>query len=175
MRSEDILAQINDTLDDWAVSDDAMRSRPGGETGGVKGFTPQFAIMDEVAAPRFWIAPVGTPVEADGWEEVGYITDADFVIAPAAVATPQPTVTWDEIACFIAQIEEGRARRARLLEAFVQAFTESIETVRPRIEEAFQAIADCVQAVEHAAPPPPGRRRDRPAWQSPYGPPRRRR
>jgi hypothetical protein len=170
MRSEDILAQIDDTVDDWTISGDAMRSRPGGETGGVKGLVPQLAIMDEVAAPRFWIAPASTPAAADDWEEVGYLTDVDFAIDPAAVATPQPAVTWDEIVGYIAQIEERRVRRTQLLEAFVQAFTESLAVVQPRIEEAGQTIADCVKAVEQATPPqPPGRSRDRAAGRAPTG------
>ncbi|MFH9574243.1 hypothetical protein ACH4MG_27345 [Streptomyces sp. NPDC017454] len=139
MRSEDILAQIDDTLDDWSVSDDAMRSRP--------------PVERETVGPRLWIAPVGTGPRDDGWQR------------------------WRELQDYLVRAAAERARLAQqVVEAFVQAFAESVEAVRPRIEEAGQAIADCAKAVEQAAPPlPPGRRHDRPAWQSPYGPPKRRR
>jgi hypothetical protein len=157
MRAEDILQQIDGALEDWTVSGDAMRSRPGGERGGIKGSTPQTAITDETAGPSVWIAPIGTAIDADGWQEAGYITSVDFEIDqasinPAVLTTPQPTVTWQEIADCIAQIEAGRVRRAQLLEEFVRAFTGSLEAVRPRMEEAGRAIA-----------------------KSPYGPPRPRR
>lgn len=176
MRADNILNQIDTALEDWTVSGDAMRSQPPAETPdapvGMRGHVPVTEFMDEMR-PRFWIAPVGTAIDADGWQETGYITSGDFgidqaTIDPATFATPQPTVTWQEIVNCIAQIEAGRARRAQLLEDFVRAFTESIEAVQPCIEEAGQAIAE---AVEQAAPPqPPVRRIDRPAWQSPYGP-----
>ncbi|MET9190133.1 hypothetical protein ABZX63_33440 [Streptomyces tendae] len=162
MRSEDILAQIDDTLDDWTVSDDAMRSRP--------------TVEHEPAGPRLWIAPVGTGPRDNGWEEVGHIANIDFHIEPPEI-DPEFQQRWQELQEYFARAAAERARRAQqVMEAFVRAFTESIEAVRPRIEEAGQAIADCAKAVEQATPPqPPGRRHDRPAWQSPYGPPQRRR
>lgn len=162
MRSEDILAQIDDTLDDWTVSGDAMRSRPPAER--------------EVVGPRLWIAPAGTGPRDDGWEDVGHVHSIDFNIEPPRI-DPEFQRRWQELQNYLARAAVERARLAQqVMEAFTQAFTESLEAVLPRIEEAGQAIADCAKAVEQAAPPqPPGRRNDRPAWQSPYGPSQRRR
>ncbi|MER7053428.1 hypothetical protein [Streptomyces sp. NPDC000351] len=160
MRSEDILAQIDDTLDDWSVSDDAMRSRPGGEPEGIKGFTTQFAIMDE----------------AGEWQNVPGVRRIDFHIEPPEI-DPEFQQRCQEIQDYLVRATAERVRRAQqVMEAFVRSFTESIAAVQPRVEEAGRAIADCAKAVEQATPPqPPGQRHDRPAWQSPYGPPRRRR
>lgn len=161
MRSEDILAQIDDTLDDWTVSGDAMRSRP--------------PVEREPTGPRLWIAPVGTGPRDDSWHEVGHVTIIDFHIEPPEV-DPEFQQRWQELQDYLVRAAAERARLAQqVIRAFTQAFTESLETVRPRIEEAGQAIADCANAVEQTAPQRPGRRHDRPAWQSPYGPPQHRR
>ncbi|CAL9369200.1 hypothetical protein [Streptomyces sp. enrichment culture] len=140
MRADDILAQIDDTLDDWTVSGDAMRSRPGGKEGGIKGFTTQFAITDEVTE----------------WQ-----------------IDPEFQQRLQELQGYLARTAAEQTRRAQQV---MEAFTRSLEAARPRVEEAGQAIAKYAEIIEEITPPlPPGRRRDRPAWQSPYGPPRRRR
>ena len=164
--ADHILNQIDQALDDWTVSGDAMRSRPAAEPQG----------------PRVWLAPAGTEPDGDGWQEVGYLTSIDLeidqaTIDPAALTTPEPTVTWQELSNYIAEVQAERARRAQqLIQEWVRAFTESIQAAQPRVEEAGRAIAEYAKAVEQAAPPqPPGRRHDRPAWQSPYGPAQRRR
>ncbi|MFS4103813.1 hypothetical protein [Streptomyces sp. PD-S100-1] len=48
VRSDDILAQIDHALDDWTVSEDAMRHRPEDDPEGIRGFTPRVQIVDEV-------------------------------------------------------------------------------------------------------------------------------
>lgn len=162
MRSEDILAQIDSTLDDWTVSDDAMRSRPTTER--------------ETVGPHLWIAPIGTGPRDDGWQEVGHLGSIDFHIEPPRI-DPEFQERWQELQDYLVRAAAERARRAQqVMEAFIQPFTESLEAVRPRVEEAGQAIAKYTEIIEEMTPPlPPGRRRDRPAWQSPYGPPQRRR
>ena len=54
------------------------------------------------------------------------------------------------------------------------AFRAVAEALRPAAEAAAAAIRAFLEAVR-TAPHLPGRRRDRPAWQSPYGPAQRRR
>ncbi|GHJ04759.1 hypothetical protein TPA0906_66240 [Streptomyces olivaceus] len=151
MRSEDILAQIDSTLDDWTVSDDAMRSQPPAER--------------ETVGPRLWIAPSRTGPSDDGWEEVGHLGSIDFHIEPPRI-DPEFQQRWQELQDYLVRAAAERARWAQqVMEAFI-----------PRVEEAGQAIAKYTEIIEEMTPPlPPGRRRDRPAWQSPYGPPQRRR
>jgi hypothetical protein len=164
VRSDEILAQIDSTLEDWTVSEDAMRSRPAVE-------------QPEADGPRLWIAPTGTDPGDVAWQEIG-VLDVDLQIEQAtidpAALQPAPTVTWQELADYIAEIQAERARRAQqVIDALTRAFT---EVVKPAAEAAARGLAQMQQTVEQAAPPlPPGRRHDRPAWQSPYGPPQRRR
>lgn len=176
--TDDILAQIDHAVDDWTISEDAMRSKPVVE--------PQ-----SVARTAVWIAPVGTdPRDTGAWQEVGYITDLDMTIDPAtidpAAGASAPVATWDEIQQYIAHIEAQRARRAAALQAFIGAY---VEAVKPAVEAAGAAFAEMSRTLQQVGPdnlrhlpeaegcnqctPPP--RRDRPAWQSPYGPARRRR
>ncbi|MFD0209174.1 hypothetical protein ACFVH9_08550 [Streptomyces hirsutus] len=49
-----------------------------------------------------------------------------------------------------------------------------MDAVRPAAEAAAAAMAALVRALQTAPQPPARARRDRPAWVSPYGPPRRR-
>ncbi|MEU4172131.1 hypothetical protein AB0F46_35270 [Streptomyces sp. NPDC026665] len=71
-----------------------------------------------------------------------------------------------------AQLRETVARFAAGCQTAVRAYAEAM---RPFVEE----LARAVQALRDAGPIPedgePARRSDRPAWQSPYGPPARRR
>ncbi|MGY3199794.1 hypothetical protein [Streptomyces sp. TE5632] len=55
--------------------------------------------------------------------------------------------------------------------ATLRAFTDAL---RPAVEAAAAAIAALVRTLQTAPQPAARTRRDRPAWASPYGPPRRR-
>jgi hypothetical protein len=167
VRADDILAQIDHALEDWEVGPDAMRSRPASAAtdgpASIRGTVPTVQIMDEIGE----------------WQEIGVLS-VDFdeytidqsTITPVAAQTG-PTVTWEEIREPIVRIEAEQERRAQILRAYMQAFTEA---AKPAVEAAGRAFAELQQAMRQAAPPQaPTRRRDRPAWQSPYGPARRRR
>lgn len=160
MRSDEILDQIDSTLNDWAVSDDAMRSRPAPD-------------LQPTAGPRMWIAPAGIGPDEGGWEEVGHITSVDFRIEPPTI-DPEFQRSWEEFREHMARVEAERVRRAgEAMSAFIRAYAQA---VKPAVERAQRAVAQIQEAMQHLDPPlPPGRRHDRPAWQSPYGPPRRRR
>ncbi|NED75343.1 hypothetical protein G3I51_24070 [Streptomyces sp. SID9944] len=126
MRSDDILSQIDHALDDWTVSDDAMRSRPEGDGGGINGFVPRVQIPDEFA---------------EAW------------------------------AAFAERVAQAEAERAAHVRAVMEALGRAM---KPVAKAAQQAAANLAQAVQQGRPAPSGRRLDRPAWQSPYGPARRR-
>jgi hypothetical protein len=163
VRADDILNQIDDTLHDWTVSDDAMRSRP----------------AHEAAKPQLWIAPVGTTPASDDWQEVGHIRDIDVHIEPPAI-DPEFAQTWQAFREQLARAEAARVRQAmEALQAIKQAFQ---QLITPAAREAARAVNAAAQAVEqarqagicddHGRPLPP---RDRPAWQSRYGPAHQRR
>ncbi|NED31052.1 hypothetical protein [Streptomyces sp. SID8499] len=85
-------------------------------------------------------------------------------IAPAATMH-EPTVTWDEAREHMIRFETERARRAL---AVVEAISRAMQPIAEAVRKAAEAFAQPAQQA------PTGRRRDRPAWQSPYGPARRR-
>lgn len=158
--ADHILDQIDHALHDWSVSDDAMRSQPVVEPQpkpfAFGGFTPTVQIMDEVGE----------------WQEVG-VTSVEIHIEPPTI-DPAFHRSWEEFREHLVRAEAERVRLARAaIEAFGRAYA---EVVKPAVEAAARSLAEFAEAVQHVDPPlPPGRRRDRPAWQSPYGPPRRRR
>jgi hypothetical protein len=172
--ADHILDQIDHALHDWTVSDDAMRSTPEPpplpgrvpvvdmrsqpEAGaiGFDGACPSVLIMDEVGA----------------WQELG-VTSIDFHIELPAF-DPEFQRSWQEFREHLARAEAERVRQARAaIEAFGRAYAEA---VKPAVEAAARSLAEFTEAARQLDPPlSPGRRRDRPAWQSPYGPPRRRR
>ncbi|MFF1709275.1 hypothetical protein [Streptomyces sp. NPDC058268] len=166
-RTDDILNQIDTALEDGTVSYDAMRSRPA-------------PVPAAASGPRLWIAPVGTAEDGDGWEEIGHVTDIEFTIDPAATTSVAPTVTWSDIQEYFARIQAERIRRAQVIvDAFVQAMSAAIAPAAARAcrdlaetAEAFQHLPEAAGCNDCGKPIPP---RDRPAWQSPYGPPQRRR
>jgi hypothetical protein len=161
--ADHILDQIDNALHDYDVSDDAMRSRPETEA------QPDIG-------PRVWIAPADTGPDEGGWEELGHITSIDleigeFTIDPAAF-TPAPSLGWEELREYIARVEAERARRALLI---LQALREGLSRLlvpAAQAAESFQHAPEAVDCDDCSKPTPP---RDRPAWQSPYGPARRRR
>ncbi|MER7739975.1 hypothetical protein ABTX34_16945 [Streptomyces sp. NPDC096538] len=66
------------------------------------------------------------------------------------------------------------AEATAALKEVTAEFRAVMEALRPAAEAAAAAVRAFLQAVR-TAPHPVGRRRDRPAWQSPYGPARPRR
>ncbi|WP_318201079.1 hypothetical protein [Streptomyces sp. SCL15-4] len=159
MRSDDILDQIDTALHDYTVSDDAMRSRPAAEG-------------EQHVGPKIWIMSTVDDPDSGGWVALNDALDVTIdpaTIDPAGIVH-QPAVTWDNLRQWYAHMEAERVRRAR--EALA-AIGRAMEAMRPAAQEAGRAMETLTQAVQRPSTPP-GRRTDRPAWQSPYGPPRRR-
>ncbi|WP_069883490.1 hypothetical protein [Streptomyces luteocolor] len=150
--ADDILNQIDHTLRDWTVGPDAMRSRP-----------------DEPTAPRLWIAPVGTGLDGDGWEEIGGVTSVDIDYQQEPV---EHGYARDEAILVISV--DARAFTAGMVAA-VEGLTRLREALGElRHGEWIDTNGDPVQQPERPRPALP-RRDGRPAWQSPYGPPQPRR
>ncbi|MFH8804088.1 hypothetical protein ACH4F6_31620 [Streptomyces sp. NPDC017936] len=176
MRSDDILDQIDSALHDWTVSDDAMRSAP--EPLPLPGRVPVVEMRSQPEAGTISLDGASASVmvmdEAGEWQELGGVRSIDFHIQPPQI-DPEFQRTWQEFREHVARVEAERIRRARaVIEAFGRAY---IEAVKPAAESAARALAALQEALQRdvGTPNAPGRRDGRPAWQSPYGPPRRRR
>nr|WSS66759.1 hypothetical protein OG284_36675 [Streptomyces sp. NBC_01177] len=113
---------------------------------------------------------------ADGeWVEIGHIAEGSLVL-------DEPVADEQELPPFLPSSvtftpEDAAMFRAVLLTA-AEAYRRAFVEVAPALIKVFRQLAAAAESTrdEYAlAPPPPGRRRDRPAWQSPYGPPARRR
>lgn len=104
---------------------------------------------------------------------------ASLVPGIDSAATARP-VTWGDIHEYLARIQAERVRRAQAaIDAFVRTMAAAFA---PAAERACRDMSEAAEALRHlpeaegcndcSKPTPP---RDRPAWQSPYGPARRRR
>ena len=136
--SDDILAQIDNAVEDWTVSVDAVRSRPGYEPS-----PPKLSIR-----------------RGDGeWQELEGVASVDF--------GPEERVV------FITVDVTEAVNQIRNLRERLQVWAEAVQPQMEEIGRALDAVGK--QAREAADGCTPAPRRDRPAWQSPYGPARRRR
>lgn len=73
-------------------------------------------------------------------------------------------------------VESLQAAFRGVVEAYRRVILQIAPGLIKTFREAFSAVESTRDPDEYAlAPPHPGRRRDRPAWQSPYGPPTRHR
>ncbi|MBD9721933.1 hypothetical protein PV755_09335 [Streptomyces caniscabiei] len=153
--ADHVLDQINSALNDYTVSDDAMRSQPEPPAAPKRGPDCDLQIMDE--AGEWHNVPGVTTVEI----QIEY-SDTEFQNSIQALREN------------LARIQVERARQVQeMAQMFARAY---VQAMKPAMEAAAAAFAEVQKAVQHANPPlPPGRRHDRPAWQSPYGPPQRRR
>ncbi|MGQ4343542.1 hypothetical protein [Streptomyces sp. SAS_275] len=161
-RADGILRQIDSTLDDWTVSGDAMRSRPAAEPAGMQGVTPTLYIADE----------------AGEWQEIQGVIGASFdteldqaSIDPIAITTRAPAVDLETIQDVMIRIDAAQARRAQVILDGLKRALARLATPVTEAADAFRHLPEAV-GCNDCKPAPP---RDRPAWQSPYGPARRRR
>ncbi|MEU9323235.1 hypothetical protein AB0D91_05385 [Streptomyces canus] len=146
--ADHILDQIDQALGDSTVGPDAMRSQPAPEP-------PSGSPVFHGTTPTLQIMD-----EVGEWHEVQGVVhlDSDQTLVNVTVDTTAIVEQFD--------------RLLRQVDAFA-------ETVAPRVAEAGQAIARGFETLkqagvcdDHGLPLPP---RDRPAWQSRYGPARQRR
>ncbi|MER5675796.1 hypothetical protein ABT081_02510 [Streptomyces sp. NPDC002238] len=114
---------------------------------------------------------------ADGeWVEIGHVAEGGLVLGtPNAEDEP----AFPSEAAYTVTTEDVQALQAAIL-AVAEAYRRAYLQIVPELITTFRGVLAAVESArdldEYAlAPPRPGRRRDRPAWQSPYGPPARRR
>lgn len=161
--ADNILDQIDDTLSDWTGSADSMHWTADEPT--------------RATGPQVWAAPVGTDPDADGWQSLGVIGELDleigeFTIDPQAVASQAPAVTWEEVRQAIIEVQATQARRAQAILDVIRQSLERLAAPAAEAADSFRHLPEAVGCDECRPPAPP---RDRPAWQSKYGPARRRR
>lgn len=98
------------------------------------------------------------------------IDPADALAAVLAVERSEPHPDTELVHA------EARAATVALLQPLARLVRDTFEAIRPALQAAAAALNEAAAATHEAyalAPTPPGRRRDRPAWQTPYGPPTR--
>lgn len=145
-----------------------MRSRPAPDPG-----------------PRLWIASAGADSDGDGWQEIEGVASIDIDFRPEV----EHGYTGDE-ATFVISIDSGAAAAA-LATAIegVRRFREALEACAEAFRRASLGLqdsewidsnGDAIPAVpvvpfeDRTFSREPRRSGDRPAWQSPYGPARKR-
>ncbi|NDZ63590.1 hypothetical protein [Streptomyces cyaneofuscatus] len=107
------------------------------------------------------------------WTAVGAMADNALVLNQPDTDDMQTLVFPPVTVEIVVDLEALQAAFRAAAEAYVRAYAPIAAAIIKTMRAAAQAARD---ADSYAlAPPPPGRRRDRPAWQSPYGPPTRHR
>jgi hypothetical protein len=161
--ADDVLNQIDSALYDVTVSADAMRSRPVAEPADIQGVTPTVYIADEA----------GDWQEIQGVIRVSIDTEIDQAsIDPMAITTQAPAPDWSTVRDAIVRVEAEQARRAEIVLEGLKRAMAQLATPVGEAADAFRHLPEAVGCNDCKPPAPP---RDRPAWQSPYGPARRRR
>lgn len=160
--ADDVLDQIDAALYDATVSADAMRSRPAAEPEGILGVVPTVYIADE----------------AGDWQEIqAAIRDSfDLQIDPASIDTaavnpPAHAADWGTIRDLMIRVDAAQARRAQIVLEGLKRAMARLAAPAAEAAEGFRHLPEAV-GCDDCKPAPP---RDRPAWQSKYGPARRRR
>lgn len=211
MKTNDILAQIDEALYDSSVSVDAMRSRPAESDGERQqdGYTADYAWSDEATAtsqPEVWIAAAGTDPREQGWQRLDGIASVEFGEDVATVEISPHTEalvrtlrrasgadrvvvqrTPEQLGIRLAMTDDEIAEFQRNFQAFIEGYAaayrravEGVAGALQQLREGFQGggwmdtNGDPVEPPVRPSPPLP-RRDGRPAWQSQYGPARRRR
>lgn len=155
MNTDDILTQIDNALEDGSVSYDAMRSRPG-RTGPSE---PRPVHVSEGARQVL----IGRLVERHGLTRM---TARHAVLAAERGSTSERAeLVRIETRLIVQEMTE------QIRAAFLPLLQRVAEQVK-QIQEAFRHLPEATGCNDCSKPAPP---RDRPAWQSPYGPARRRR
>lgn len=151
MRADNILDEIDTALWDYSVGVDAMRSAPDLPPPPVRPRPNGRSILVERLVDRHGL----TPEQA---REAVWAVEYGQVGEHAELAATEAQTAAGEM------LASMRAAFRPMLERVAAQFKQ--------IAEAFEQLRQTVACDDHSKPAP---RRDRPAWQSPYGPARRRR
>ncbi len=155
--ADHILDQIDTCLGDYDVSDDAMRWAPDPPPPVVRPHANGSVVLVRRLMDRH-----GLDIDQ---------ARAAVLAAERGQDTEHARLASEEArAC----LEEINAQFRASFQAFAERVTEQFQQVAEqfgRMKEALQRLPEAVGSDDCGKPP---RLRDRPAWQSPYGPPRRR-
>ncbi|MGW2170379.1 hypothetical protein ACWC1C_07585 [Streptomyces sp. NPDC001705] len=156
--SEEILEQIDTAVRDWTVSGDAMRSRPN-------------------PVPTVPVVPY-TGRDAARALLVRRLVDNHDLREDQAAAAVHAAEHGEEHEHLELVSAEARAAVAERAQELGRVVTDFMRALRPMAEAAAATLRQFAEALRTAGfttpDNKPARRRDRPAWQSPYGPPPRR-
>jgi len=158
MRADDVLNQIDTALHDYDIGPDAMRSTPdppppvtrpraNGSTALARRLTERHGLTPEQARTAVLEAEQGRDTE-----------HARLAALEARAA-----------------LEEIHAHFRAGFQAFAERVTQQFRQVADQFARMKEALAHLPEAEGCNDCGKPPRPRDRPAWQSPYGPPQRRR
>lgn len=158
----DDVARIDEVLYDYTVSADAMRSRP------ADALPPDGSIV--ATGGLIWIAPAGTDPRGEGWQRLDGIASVAFGEQVAIIEIP-------DLERFTAGIRAAQEAVAANLERTLAAARQALQGLAEalgRNGEWVDTNGDPVSPPVRPSPPLP-HCDERPAWQTPYGPARRRR
>lgn len=152
MRSTDILDQIDAALHDDSISPDAMRYAPNAEAppGQPAAGTSGRSVLVRRLTERHGIDPDDAR-EAVLAAELGRATEHAAIVRAEARAV----------------MDEALQRLRIAFRPMAESMTETLK----QLSQAFEQLRASASTIPTAAC---GRRSDRPAWQSPYGPATRR-
>lgn len=156
--SDEILEQIGTAVTDWTVSRDAMRGRPAPDPGPAA----PVSRMPGRAAARALL--VGRLVDRG-------LSSDEAAAAVRAAETGQPTEHLDLLS---AEAHAVAAEAAEHIGRAIAAFARALQPVAQAAAATLRQLDEALRAAGHRCPGGKSGRRDRPAWQSPYGPPPRR-
>ncbi|MEV6124401.1 hypothetical protein AB0M23_28490 [Streptomyces sp. NPDC052077] len=162
--SDEILQQIDAAVHDWTVSGDAMRCRPAPE--------PPPELPPAPAVPYTGHAAARSHL-------VGRLISQGLTPSEAAAAV-RTAETGEPAEHLELALAEAHAAAAEARQHILRAAATLLRALQPAVQAAAAALRQLADATRTTGPDGtgggPGRRRDRPAWQSPYGPaPRRKR
>ena len=152
MRTDDVLGQIDSALDDWDVSGYATRWAPDVPTPpAVRSHANGSVVLVGRLIDRHGLSPKQAR--------------AAVLAAERGQRGPHADLAALEAQAVLAEMQES-------LRAAFQPLLQRVADQFRQIKEAFRHLPEAVGCDDCGKPPRP---RDRPAWQSPYGPARRRR
>ncbi|WP_031104303.1 hypothetical protein [Streptomyces sp. NRRL S-146] len=163
MTPDDIHDQVDNADRDWTVSGDAMRWAP------PKPPVPPVPVVPFTGRAAAHAMLVLRLVDNHG------LTPPAAEAAVRAAHTGEPTEHSELVAA------EARAAAAEMGQQLTQTVVHLFQAMQPALQAAAAAARKFAEALQQASKddyelaPPPIRPKDRPAWQSPYGPPPTRR
>ncbi|MFF9279550.1 hypothetical protein [Streptomyces griseosporeus] len=156
--TEELLAQIDAAVNDWTVSGDAMRCRPTAEPSPV----PAVPVVRFTGRDRARAALVSRLVDR-GLEPAA---------AHAAVRAAENGEPTEHAQLVAAEARAAVGETVQQLGEVMRAFARALHPIAEAAAAVMRQLDEALRSASHTTGR--GRHRDRPAWQSPYGPPARR-